>query len=118
VARVDDQLRAEMFEAQAAVSRWITEQKQVSDTVVLQAQRTLEADKGRQRRFPARHRPLRCPFLAASDAYHSQTMTCAENVQQLEEELEAIGAAGEALQQRESRVASNPGYPGFSAQRE
>ena len=46
VSRVDEQLRAEMVEAQAQLARWITEQKQIADTVTLQAQNTLDTDKG------------------------------------------------------------------------
>ena len=46
MSRVDEQLRAEMVEAQAQLARWITEQKQIADTVTLQAQNTLDTDKG------------------------------------------------------------------------
>lgn len=46
VSRVDEQLRAEMIEAQSQLARWITEQKQVADSVALQAQNTLDNDKG------------------------------------------------------------------------
>ncbi|KAL1515932.1 hypothetical protein AB1Y20_002546 [Prymnesium parvum] len=55
-----------MVEVQAAVSRWITEQKQVADAVVVEAHRTLEMDK--------------------------------ENVSQLQDELDAIDTAQDALQ--------------------
>lgn len=46
VVKLDNALRDEMVQVQASVSRWITEQKQVADGVVVQAQRTLEMDKG------------------------------------------------------------------------
>ena len=46
VARIDQELRAEMVEAQAQVARFTTEHKQAVDTIALQATRTLENDKG------------------------------------------------------------------------
>ncbi|KAL3919140.1 MAG: hypothetical protein SGPRY_005739 [Prymnesium sp.] len=68
VAKLDNSLREEMVDVQATVSRWITEQKQIADAVVVEAQRTVEMDK--------------------------------ENISQLQDEIEAIGAAEEALQQQ------------------
>lgn len=44
--RVDEELRAEMIECQATIRRWTTEQKHIVDSLTLDAQRTLEGDKG------------------------------------------------------------------------
>jgi len=46
VNRVDEELRAEMIECQATIRRWTTEQKHIVDSLTLDAQRTLEGDKG------------------------------------------------------------------------
>lgn len=46
VNRVDEELRAEMIECQAQIRRWTTEQKHSVDSLALDAQRTLEGDKG------------------------------------------------------------------------
>jgi hypothetical protein len=43
---VDEELRAEMIECQAQIRRWTTEQKHIVDSLALDAQRTLEGDKG------------------------------------------------------------------------
>lgn len=44
---MDEELRAEMIECQAQIRRWTTEQKHIVDSLTLDAQRTLEGDKGK-----------------------------------------------------------------------
>ena len=55
ITRVDEELRSEIVEAQAAMARFVTEQKHCADTVALKGQRLLETDKGARAR--ARTRP-------------------------------------------------------------
>jgi mono/diheme cytochrome c family protein len=86
-----------MFETQTAVSRWITEQKKVSDSVMLEAQRMLMTDKGASLRSIARFYTRDSP----PPTDDRPRVPVAENIQHHEEELDGYAAKGEALQQGE-----------------
>ena len=112
VASLDKALRKEMAEAQADMCRWITEIKQTADTAMLQAQRTLDADKGlHAARSPSAARALRaqsrplvpclCSLRSAATPVTRGPPAATENIALLQDELDSVDAADEALQQRE-----------------
>ena len=69
ISRVDEELRAEMVEAQSQVARWVTEMKASADSVALRAQRALEGDKGeRMLKLSILRHPARASVPASSVA--------------------------------------------------
>ena len=92
-----------MLEAQSTVASWVTEQKHVADKIALNGQHVLATDKG----APPPPAPLlflirapRPPALQKAFSSLRLSRHRAENIEQLREDLDALGAADQTLQQR------------------
>uniref|UniRef100_A0A7S4B4Y7 Kinetochore protein SPC25 n=1 Tax=Chrysotila carterae TaxID=13221 RepID=A0A7S4B4Y7_CHRCT len=95
-ATVNEELRKQMVEVQQQLAQWTSQQKQHIDSTVLQAQRTLENDKGTMQTLQ---------FSAIAQRALHRTLTLrtsefAENQRQAEQKLQLLKADDEALQNR------------------
>jgi len=93
VQQVDEDLRNEMVEAQAQITRFVTEQKACADSVALRVQRMLEVDK-------ENHTQLR----KDQDAVAAAEETLQQNARELSSEIERVGADLEKLTGQESKL--------------
>lgn len=102
ISKIDEQLRAEMVEAQALVARWATEQKHHTDSTALAAQRLLEGDKENLEQL---HEELE-GVDTADEALQQRAGDQNASVEQLKSELERLTAQETKLPPEQRRLES------------
>ena len=102
ISKIDEQLRAEMVEAQALVARWATEQKHHTDSTALAAQRLLEGDKENLEQL---HEELE-GVDTADEALQQRAGDQRASVEQLKSELERLTAQETKLPPEQRRLES------------
>ena len=100
MAKIEQQLRAEMDEVHKAVTRWTTEQMEAIDCTVLREQQALEADKENVDRGEAEC----AAALTEDEALAAQVQEQALKVDELRRELERLQGADGLLPPEQQRL--------------